>query len=264
MYFSYANEILIVCKDNYGSDCIVKDDLKISLRDFTLKCDFKNKSSVTRFMAENRNIQFFPKGIGEIFPNLSEINIKNCELKELHSGDLDDLKNLKEINLSGNKIKNITEVNLFKYNPEITNIDLSSNRIRVANFSVFEHSYKLSSINISNNICIENTTGHEKITALKQLLEEKCSNKSFAIDKFAIFAKPRTGGMNVFKTDQNLILSAGLLSFFIICAAITIISIVMSRDRKLTERNERIIPLPSRASSSAGISNINFIENEAI
>lgn len=75
-------------------------------------------SPVNAFIAHRMAVPYFPQGLSSFFNELFYIAIDNCGLKEIHSSDLEDFCDLRELHLNDNQIEFIEE-NLLQFNAKL-------------------------------------------------------------------------------------------------------------------------------------------------
>lgn len=114
---SVNNEMEIKCvgsTEPFGYRCLA-EYIKITERGTlikSVKCvheKFKTNMSVQRLVFKNSTIEFFPRNLHRVFPNLTHLSISRCGLKEVIRKDLEGLENLIELDLSCNKLKSLPE-----------------------------------------------------------------------------------------------------------------------------------------------------------
>lgn len=110
--------------------------------------------------ANKKIINYFPRGLAKVFPNLSGINMCCNGLKELNQEDLKSFTNLNSLNLEKNEIE-ILEDGVFAYNLDLTIVDLDSNKLLHIDYNAFVNLTKLTFLGLSLNPCV-NITGKTK------------------------------------------------------------------------------------------------------
>lgn len=120
-------------------------------------------------------INFFPQGLAEIFPNLKAIRLTGVQLKEIHQSDLKPFEQLKTLSLWDNDLEYL-EKDLFLYNLNLVGISLEYNKISYIDPNVFDNLKSLIDLHLKNNICISekavNSTG---VTKIIQKIGYQCS-----------------------------------------------------------------------------------------
>jgi Leucine-rich repeat (LRR) protein len=86
--------------------------------------------SFEKLIMRNQDIHFFPKNIPKIFPNLQELEITNCKLKEIEAEDLKGLDKLISLKLANNCLRYLPD-DLFKHVPNLQYADFSDNNINL-------------------------------------------------------------------------------------------------------------------------------------
>ena len=136
---------------------------------------YKSNNDVNAFYAKYRTINYFPRGLEEIFPNIKSIYIWHSGLKEVHQSDLQSLTNLVVLDLWDNEITSIP-AGLFDYNPNLKHISFTENRITFIDTKVFNHLHSLTNLLLDKNPCIDFkiTDNHGLVLEEISQLEYKC------------------------------------------------------------------------------------------
>lgn len=113
----------------------------------------KNNDDVIAFKADAARFEYFPRGLEKIFKNLLSILINYSRLREIRQIDLKPFPKLKHLDLFDNKLE-FLEQDLFKFNRDLEVIWLSSNNIKVVDWSTFDGLKKLKSLYMGDNICV--------------------------------------------------------------------------------------------------------------
>ena len=77
----------------------------------------------------NTDVHFLPIGIGELFPNLTCLEVVNCGLTEISRNDLRKFSNLEKLILSGNKLVMLPD-DLFADTPKLNQICFNHNSLQ--------------------------------------------------------------------------------------------------------------------------------------
>ena len=88
----------------------------------------KTDENVEGLRIDNAVVEHFPQGFHKFFPRLTHLEIFECGLKEISSSDLDVFGNLESLTLCCNNLKSLPE-NLFTHMQKLKRIDLSNNKI---------------------------------------------------------------------------------------------------------------------------------------
>ncbi|CAG9797210.1 unnamed protein product [Chironomus riparius] len=142
--------------------------------------DSKSIDDVTFFRADNKGIEYFPRGLEKFFINLQGIVIGVNKLKEIRSSDLKPFPNLTYLNLGENLIQ-VLEDGVFDYNPELEVLAFWGDKIIHIGEHVFSNLQKLTSLGLGNNVCIvliaeQNTTAVQNIINKARI---QCKNYVF-------------------------------------------------------------------------------------
>lgn len=120
---------------------------------------------------------FFPKNIESYFPNLLIISIDNCGLTEIHQEDLKAFVYLQKVVIRQNLLEEIEE-NLFVFNKNLKEINLSDNRLKFIDSKVLDGLSSLSEVFLSKNACIDSgaRNAYDIKEILMKVVEKNCSN----------------------------------------------------------------------------------------
>ena len=113
---------------------------------------FSNED-VKGIVIEGQNLRFEPRNLETFFPNLEAFDIYRSQIQEILKGDIESLRNLRQLNLVGNNIQAINS-NLFESNLKMTAISFSTNPIRNVDHKVFDHLEELSTLAFTETSCI--------------------------------------------------------------------------------------------------------------
>jgi hypothetical protein len=111
-------------------------------------------ADILGFYSKEKTINFMPRGLNDVFPNLIGINIENAGMKEIHQSDLKEFPRLRFFSLYINAIT-VVEQDLFKFNRELEFIDLGYNKITQIHPNVFDHLSKLLVLWLESSMCID-------------------------------------------------------------------------------------------------------------
>jgi hypothetical protein len=147
----------------YGYTCKVSNQLNITSKSIARVTSSigthdpsKSNRDVELVNAFKKNIQYFPSGLGMLFPNLKGINMNSCGLKEVSQDDLRPFSKLSALHLDSNEIQ-ILENGVFDYNPGLTVIDLDSNKLVHIDSNVFMRLTKLVFLGLNLNTCVSDS-----------------------------------------------------------------------------------------------------------
>lgn len=99
---------------------------------------------------DNKNVQFLPENIGEIFPSLKKLSASNNSISNLPQDALKNLNLLQSLNLSNNQIDDL-DAEMFSDAPHLEDIDLSGNKIIEIPDTIFFNSPLLKTLKLDNN-----------------------------------------------------------------------------------------------------------------
>lgn len=144
----------------------------------------RNDISVTIFNSYQKEIQFFPLNLTNIFKNLEVIVIQSGNMKEISLSDLMVFGGrLRFLNLFGNSIEAI-EVDLFDFNPNIERINLGGNRIKHVDDGVFSNLRKLNELKFERNPCHSGYAMRASdLSKLIGFIKSFCKNENFVLKR---------------------------------------------------------------------------------
>lgn len=124
-------------------------------------------ANVTCFSVQELSVNYFPHGLADYFPNLSEIVIDSAGLIQIIKEDLREFGNkLKTVKLNSNQLTRIDH-DLFKFNPNIERIFLDRNRILKVGYGVFDHLEDLHSLDFEANDCYDDYVYYDRNAVLR-------------------------------------------------------------------------------------------------
>jgi hypothetical protein len=184
----FAASIVIECKYTIWTNkqCNLIKDPNITERDTVVTIatgndeNSMNHANVTVFFSRNDyTINYMPRGLNDLFPNLVTIWIQNCHLKEIRQTDLQPFRKLRKLYLNKNDIETI-ERDLFKYNPKMQRIGLSDNKITRVDPNVFDHLNELRRLGMYGNKCADGYANNRtQILKFISKVTEQCTIKNW-------------------------------------------------------------------------------------
>jgi len=141
----------------------------------------KNDDDVQGFYATGKTIQFFPKGLENIFKNIKVIRITECQLKAIHQSDLKPFPNLVYFFSAENEIK-VIEKGLFDYNPDLEVVGFAyETEIAHIDPNVFDNLNKLRYFFFWAVPCVSQTISdsREEVQKIIQVVKSNCSNSEY-------------------------------------------------------------------------------------
>jgi len=167
------------CSVNNNLRILTKESAEINSISGTHE-DSKSNDDVLGFLAYNKTIQSFPKGLDKFFKNLQLIYIQSCQLKEIHQIDLKFFPNLTYFYLAGNQIE-VIEEGLFDFNPNLEVVGFYESKIIHIDPNVFNHLTKLSNFWFSYVRCVNKyiVDSKEKVQKALKIVKSKCSSSEF-------------------------------------------------------------------------------------
>lgn len=122
-----------------------------------------------------KNLDYIPKGLDKIFPNLIAINAYKGKISKLNGDELSDYKHLEFFSMRVNPIEYVPG-NLFRNNPKMTTIWLYGNEIKYVGSDLLDGLDRLSYVDFRWNKCIHQIAWDaSEIEALKKSLHKNCT-----------------------------------------------------------------------------------------
>ena len=165
----------------YNYPCEVTNDVIINSQETTTvnrvigtHGQGKSHNDVKQFNAEDKIIEYFPKGLEYFFPNIKVLSIMSCGLKEIHQSDLEMFPELRWASFYDNNIQ-VLEKGLFSKNPKLGYIFFNRNKIIFIHDEVFKNLPKLTHIGLGNNECINGYYDSSDFQDLFRTISTNCS-----------------------------------------------------------------------------------------
>lgn len=141
--------------------------------------DNKTNEDITA-ITFSTNVEYFPRNLEGIFPNLHSIAVLDGGLTELTNADLKPFgENLSSLWLNGNKIE-VLERDLFADSPNIDTLIFQDNQIKKIERGTFDSLKKLKTLNLERNQCIK-SGAFGSIYGVKRLIaraEARCQGEN--------------------------------------------------------------------------------------
>lgn len=136
----------------------------------------KSNEDINAIHISEKNIENFPRGLENVFKNLKLIQISYNKLKEVCQFDLKPFPQLIHLELNSNKIQSL-EDGIFDFNPDLEVVWFSGNEISHVGENVFKNLNKLSWIGFGNNKCIDMESRGDltKVGKVIEALKIKCN-----------------------------------------------------------------------------------------
>lgn len=129
-------------------------------------------------MNYNKNIQYLPEDIPDVFPYLMAYAAANCAIEEIYKENFDGLEHLRFLNLAGNKISSISS-NTFRSLRSLERLSMTDNQIGSMSSNLLlpaMNSHSLAQVWLATNECIdENFTDEAAIGRLMMTLDDNCN-----------------------------------------------------------------------------------------
>lgn len=141
----------------------------------------KTDNDVEAIFFEETKINFFPRGLHKIFPQLMAIRIYHCGLKDITKDDLEGLENLELLDLCENDLETLPS-NLFEGMIKLKKINLSGNELEFLTSNLLKPimNNKLISVSFCDNKSIDAfySSGYSEsvadLDALMEIIDENC------------------------------------------------------------------------------------------
>lgn len=141
----------------------------------------KSHQDVCGILFTHLNIEFFPHGLGEQFPNLVTVFINNCNLKVIFRRDLVGLENLEHFCLNFNELKSLPS-NLFVNMNKLKKVSISDNQLENLSSKLLQPFEEKNEVffNFRRNSSIDSffnpmLAGSEaSLSQLMKVIDEKC------------------------------------------------------------------------------------------
>lgn len=136
-----------------------------------------NKKNVTKLSASN--VDFFgtfPGNLSYSFPNLKEITMTSCGIKQITRKSLAGIQNLMELRLVGNELSYLPN-DVFDSSPRLKFISLYANKLQLVGGDIFDALDDLQYVNFQLNpqfdICYRKHGKGVSLNELKMLMKAK-------------------------------------------------------------------------------------------
>lgn len=142
------------------------------------EASFYKDKKITYLDVNDQTVKYFPKGIENFFPFLERLSIVGAQLESIKSDNLKPFVHLETVNLKNNNIVTLNS-DVFEFNPEITTLWLSRNKLKHIGADILTPLKKLSYADFSSNECVDkliDEEGSEKtdFSALVSEFKAKC------------------------------------------------------------------------------------------
>lgn len=136
----------------------------------------KSSSDVTQVYIDNQKSECIPKKLGDSYPNLKVLCVRNAGVIKISDGDLNGLGNLETLDLGWNKIKLVPK-DFFNSTPKLQQLSIRFNKLVVLHASSFLSLNSLRSLWLDGNCCVtRNFMNADQIRSnLLQQAENDCT-----------------------------------------------------------------------------------------
>jgi Leucine-rich repeat (LRR) protein len=85
---------------------------------------------ISHLVMDSRNIEYFPRGLPKLLPNLKFIQLTNCRLRKIERDDLAGFTSLKTLNLDNNSLEHLPD-SLFEHVPQLETFSCKNNSLKL-------------------------------------------------------------------------------------------------------------------------------------
>lgn len=142
----------------------------------------ESNDDVIGFRADNKTIEYFPRGLEKFFKNLQLIEIYYCPIKEIYQADLKSLTNLTYLNIYESDIE-VLEQGLFDFNTELIVLGINGNKLIHIDSNVLDNLPKLMHFWFGFVPCFQEniSNSRDRINSGIQKVKSQCTNAEFII-----------------------------------------------------------------------------------
>lgn len=101
-----------------------------------------NHLAIRKLVIRNQTVEYFPRGLPDLFPKLVELEITNCKLREITAEDLKGFEELEILDLSCNELQELPP-NLFTNVKQLRKATFRNNNIKLKPFYELNPGYGL-------------------------------------------------------------------------------------------------------------------------
>lgn len=180
----------------------------------------KRNEDVKALWIKEAVVEYFPRGLHKIFPNLTAISILNCGLKTICRKDLIGLENIEHLFLGGNILKSLPS-NIFMNMPKLRRISFFNNKLEFLSSQflkpIIDNGLVWLDFESNTNIDVSFGQGHPKsLRSLEQLMhiiDSKCGKPLG--EEFNFTKKMMTGCEELWLTGKfsDFIIKCGTREF---------------------------------------------------
>lgn len=145
----------------------------------------KTNADVRGIIFDHLTVNFVPRGLAAIFPNMTDLVIHSCDLKSICRDDLKEYKNLELLWLGCNKLTTLPD-DLFLDTPNLKHISFKYNKIEAMSSKLFQTivNNELEVVEFESNVKIDANyflscgCGVSSLAELMDLIDSQCSKPS--------------------------------------------------------------------------------------
>lgn len=177
--FKLQNGIVRICKTE-GLVITAPNEIITSVND--QNGTFYHSLNVKIVHIQHQTVNFLPKEIEKLFPDIEGFQIQKSKLKEIAKEDLSPFPLLKVLWLNNNELEFLPS-DLFDGNPELWFINCDSNKVKFVGENIFSSLKKLRYANFESNTCIDKCAEKQsEVLVLEVDLKRKCMQSFYVIE----------------------------------------------------------------------------------
>jgi Leucine-rich repeat (LRR) protein len=200
--------------DTTGIECVVQG-LVITERNQIVTSvnnqavSYYNSKNIKGLNFEFQSMNFMPKGLEKLFPQIELISIERSKLKEIRKEDLAPYPMLKKLWIQSNDLETLPS-NLLEGNPELSIVSFFNNKLRFVGENILSPLKKLTWVYFRSNTCISmDAYTKAQISALTAELQSKCKSPQEKIKELEL----------IIESQKKKIIDLNLELEEIVCAA---------------------------------------------
>lgn len=187
--FTFANSLRLTCVyvtiNSIISECVVhnltvnvNNDERVTSVSGDVTHGILNYDNITSLrLKSSPDFIYFPKGLGELFRNVEELEISDTGMKMLSDDDLRVFPKLKRLKITRNQLEHFS-FEFIESNELMEAVDLSHNKLKILKLKNIKKLSHLTSIDVSGNVCIDaKANEREEVINLVYKIFENCSGE---------------------------------------------------------------------------------------
>lgn len=156
-------------------ECLLKNVIVSAPNESISAVSGYSKTFRSFYIYESPECHYFPSGVDNLFPNITILLVTHSGLKLLTSSDLRPFHDIKGLYLNNNQLTSIDN-DLFVHNRNLREINLSGNRISSIAFTAFDSLSSLQKLDLTMNVCVnKDAFGRIPLEILKNIIKRNCN-----------------------------------------------------------------------------------------